>query len=412
MAVTKIKPVKANVAVKNSVEYILNPDKTDGKMLVSSYGCSYETAYEEFNITLSQALEKEYSLSDARPNRAHHLIQAFEPGETTPDQAHEIGKRLADEVTQGKYEYILTTHIDKGHIHNHILFCAASFEDHKKYVSNKGSYYGIRKLSDDLCKEYGLSVIKPGRGKNRDRGGHAKIPQNINDSRKPAAFENTVRPQSFDNQQGPLAGSGDNPNPQTWKGKLKTAIDTIIPQSKDIDDFLKRLEASGYEIKRGKYISVRAPGQERFTRTKTLGVDYAEDAIIKRIAGEYTVSADKKEKAFEFSFEPSDASYSDSEPTRTDYETPGADADVFAADTSGAESAPQTRVPAVNLIVDIESSVKAQQNAGYARWQKIQNLKEAAKTLNFLTENKLLQYTDLESKANDVNAHYYRFSSY
>ena len=156
MAVTKIKPVKN--ALKQRIEYIQNPAKTDGKMLVSSFGCAYEMADIEFMKTLDRARDKGNNL-------AHHLIQSFEPGESTPEQAHEIGRRLADEITKGRHEYVLTTHIDKGHIHNHLIFCAASFIDHKKYISNKKSYYEIRAFSDKLCKEYALSVVKPGQDK-------------------------------------------------------------------------------------------------------------------------------------------------------------------------------------------------------------------------------------------------------
>ena len=344
MAVTKIKPVKR--ALRQRLEYILNPSKTDGKMLVSSFGCSYETADIEFDFTLSKAMEK-------GNNQAHHLIQAFEPGESTPEQAHEIGRRLADEVTNGRYEYVIATHIDKGHIHNHIIFCAASFLDYKKYVSNKKSYYEIRSASDRLCKEYGLSVVTPGQEKGREYSEYAAD----------------------------RYGSG------SWKSTLKSAVDDLIPQSKDFDDFLRRLDALGYEVKRGKYVSVRAPGQERFTRTKTLGADYTEDAIKKRIAGEYVPSL-PDDKAVVFTFnEPGDS---------------GMAYDILSADnpeTVKTDSSVYVRPPiGVNLIVDLENCVKAQQSAGYARWQKIQNLKEAAKTLNFLTENNLFQYTDLEGK--------------
>ena len=113
MAVTKIKPIKSTLS--KALDYIENPDKTDGKMLVSSFGCSYETADIEFEYTLSQALQKGNNL-------AFHLIQSFEPGEVDYQKAHEIGKQLADAVTKGQHEYVLTTHIDKGHVHNHIIF--------------------------------------------------------------------------------------------------------------------------------------------------------------------------------------------------------------------------------------------------------------------------------------------------
>ena len=242
MAVTKIKPIKSTL--KKALEYIQNFDKTDDKMLVSSFGCSYETADIEFAFTLSQALDKGNNL-------AHHLIQSFEPGEVSFEKAHEIGKQLAEAVTKGQHEYVLTTHIDKGHVHNHIIFCAVNFVDYHKYNSNKRSYYGIRNISDRLCYENGLSVITPEKGR---------------------------KGKSYIEYQTAKIGT-------SWKGKLKEAVDLLIPQVTDFEKFLEKLQASGYEIKHGKYVSCRAPGQERFTRLKTLGADYTEEAIRKRIAG-------------------------------------------------------------------------------------------------------------------------------
>ena len=137
MAITKIKPIKGTL--NKALDYIQNPAKTDEKMLVSSFGCSYEAADIEFGFTLSQALDK-------GSNLAHHLIQSFEPGEVDYQTAHEIGRQLADAVTKGQHEYVLTTHIDKGHIHNHVIFCAVNFVDHHKYNSNKRSYYGMETL--------------------------------------------------------------------------------------------------------------------------------------------------------------------------------------------------------------------------------------------------------------------------
>ena len=236
MAVTKIKPIKSTL--KKALEYIQNPDKTDDKMLVSSFGCSYETADIEFAFTLSQALDKGNNL-------AHHLIQSFEPGEVSFEKAHEIGKQLADAVTKEQYEYVLTTHIDKGHVHNHIIFCAVNFVDYHKYNSNKRSYYGIRNISDRLCYENGLSVITPEKGH---------------------------KGKSYIEYQTAKTGT-------SWKGKLKEAVDLLIPQVADFEELLEKLQASGYEIKNGKYVSCRAPGQERFTRLKTLGADYTEEAI-------------------------------------------------------------------------------------------------------------------------------------
>ena len=314
MAVTKIKPVKSTLS--KALDYIENPDKTDGKMLISSFGCSYETADIEFGYTLSQALDKGNNL-------AFHLIQSFAPGEVDYEKAHEIGKQLADAVTKGQHEYVVTTHIDKGHIHNHIIFCAVNFVDHHKYNSNKRSYYGIRNMSDKLCRENGLSVVVPGKGS---------------------------KGKSYAEYQAEKTGT-------SWKGKLKIAVDALIPQVSSFEELLTRLQAAGYEIKPGKYVSCRAPGQERFTRLKTLGADYTEEAIRERIAGRRAKAA----------------------------------------------KAPREQ-RGVSLLIDIENSIKAAQSKGYEQWAKIHNLKQAAKTMNFLTEHKIEQYADLVSRIEEMSA--------
>ena len=312
MAVTKIKPIKSTL--KKALDYIQNPDKTDGKMLVSSFGCSPETADIEFEFTIAQALNRGNNL-------AHHLIQSFESGEVDYQKAHEIGKQLADAVTKGKYEYVLTTHIDKGHVHNHIIFCSVNFVDYHKYNSNERSYYGIRNMSDRLCRENGLSVVAP------QKGGKGK---------------------SYAEYIAEKTGT-------SWKGKLKIAVDALIPQVSSFEELLSRLQAAGYEIKPGKYVSCRAPGQERFTRLKTLGADYTEEAIRERIEGRRTRTA----------------------------------------------KAPKAE-RGVSLLIDIENSIKAAQSRGYEQWAKIHNLKQAAKTLNFLTEHQISQYEDLTAKIEEI----------
>ena len=315
MAVTKIKPIKSTLS--KALDYIQNPDKTDGKMLVSSFGCSYETADIEFEFTIAQALDKGNNL-------AHHLIQSFEPGEVDYEKAHEIGRQLADAVTKGQHEYVLTTHIDKGHVHNHIIFCAVNFVDHHKYNSNKCSYYGIRNISDRLCRENGLSVVVPGKGS---------------------------KGKSYAEYQAEKTGT-------SWKGKLKIAVDGLIPQVSDFEELLSRLQAMGYEIKPGKYVSCRAPGQARYTRLKILGADYTEEALRERIKGTRTRTA----------------------------------------------KAPKQQRNGISLLIDIQNSIKAQESRGYEQWAKIHNLKQAAKTLNFLTEHKIEQYADLTAKIAEITA--------
>lgn len=313
MAVTKTHPIKSTL--KAAIDYICNPDKTDGKLLVSSFGCSAESADIEFAWTRRHAIDK-------GTNLGRHLIQAFEPGEVTPEEAHRIGMELAREVLGGKYEFVLTTHIDKDHVHNHLIFNAVSFQDHKHYHSNKRSYHFIRRTSDRICKEHGLSVIVPGRDKGK----------------------------SYIEHQAEQNGT-------SYKAKLKAAIDRLIPVSSSLDDLLTRLQREGYEIKRGKYISARAPNQERFTRLKTLGADYTEEAVVSRIAG-------------------------GPRPSRQ----------------------PQQHSGKVSLLIDIQNNIKAQQSAGYQRWATIENLKRAATTMNFLTEHGIGSYEELAERCDAIAA--------
>ena len=187
---------KRNIQMKF---YVTEDEKTDGKLLVSSYGCAAETADIEFAWARRHAIDK-------GTNLGHHLLQAFQPGEVTPKQAHEIGIELAKEILGSKYEFVLTTHIDKDHVHNHLIFNAVSFADHKNYHSNKRSYHDIRRTFDRLCKEHGLSVIIPGQDKGK----------------------------SYIEHQAAQNGT-------SYKAKLKAAIDRLLPASSNLEELLRRL---------------------------------------------------------------------------------------------------------------------------------------------------------------------------
>ena len=152
MAITKIHPIKSTL--KKAIDYIVDPAKTGDKLLVSSFGCAVETADLEFEKTRLLAMQKGNNL-------AHQLIQAFEPGEVSYAQAHEIGRQLADEILGGKYEYVIATHINKEHCHNHIIFCAVDFAEHKKYISNRKSYAQIRHVS--CAGKMGCPLSRPAR---------------------------------------------------------------------------------------------------------------------------------------------------------------------------------------------------------------------------------------------------------
>lgn len=321
MAVTKIKAIRGTLS--KAIAYILNPEKTDEKLLVSSYGCASETAAREFEWTRKIAEQK-----GMNPVRiiARHVIQSFEIGEVTPELAHEIGKQFADEILGGKYEYVLTTHIDKDHVHNHLIFNAVDFVDYHAYKSYKRIYYDMREVSDRLCKENGLSVIPPSQNKGMGYKEYTEAKRGT-----------------------------------SWKQKLKQTIDRLVITAKDYDDFLRLMQEAGYEIKTGKYISFRAEGQERFTRSKTIGENYTEERIKERIAGR----------------------------------TPR-------------RSQRQTTPKGISLIGDIQERIRLIDSKGYEYKAKLTILKEAARTLNYLTENNLLQYADLEKKVEDVHGSYDR----
>ena len=284
------------------------PTPSPRKNLVGSTEPGLTFSDIEFAWTRRHAIDK-------GTNLGRHLIQAFEPGEVSPEEAHEIGMQLAKEILGGKYEFVLTTHIDKDHVHNHLIFNAVSFTDHRHYHSNKRSYHEIRRASDRLCKEHGLSVVAPGQNKGK------------------SYIEHTTT----------QAGT-------SYKAKLKANIDRLIPASADFEDLLRRLQQEGYEIKRGKYVSCRASDQERFTRMKTLGVDYTEDAITARIAG-------------------------GPRPSRQ----------------------PKQRDDRIRLLYDLQSK-----QGGLQHWAKLQNLKLAAKTFVWLEEHGIENYADLESRSADV----------
>lgn len=161
MAVTKIKPIRGTV--NKALAYILDPQKTDDAFYVSSYGCAAsDAAAKEFEWTRNLAVQQGMQMPKVL---ARHLIQSFDIGEVTPEEAHEVGKQLADEWLKGKYEYVIATHIDKGHCHNHIIFNAVNYVDFHAYRSNKRTYRELRQLSDEICKEHGLSVIPPSQNK-------------------------------------------------------------------------------------------------------------------------------------------------------------------------------------------------------------------------------------------------------
>lgn len=255
MAITKIHAIKATI--DKSVDYICNPHKTNDELLISFFGTTPRTADFDFRSTLS----KTYS-SD--PNLAYHLIQSFAPGEVTHEEAHRIGIELADQLLAGKYSYILTTHIDHDHYHNHLIFCAADNVDYNKYHDCNETYRHIRKLSDQICKEHGLSTIIPGHAKGKSYK------------------------EWFEFQKG-----------LSWKEKLKLDIDSCISVSKNYSDFCTLIKQKGYilkgestEVNADKYIAFKSPKSKNYIRgsERSLGSEYTRENIIKRIKNKVIIT--------------------------------------------------------------------------------------------------------------------------
>mgnify|MGYP004446242009 CR=1 FL=1 len=250
MAVTDIHPI--SVTLDKSIEYIINPKKTKGGELVSCVGCSKN----------SKQAEKDFldirELGTGRGSTlAQHMYQSFKPGEVTPEQAHAIGEQLAEELLKGQYQYIVATHVDKGHIHNHIIFNNIGYEHLRsfEYKNNRGGnvFEKIQKISDRICRENDLSVIENpelGTGKSH--------------------YEWQM------NQQG-----------QSWKTKLKFEIDNLIMQSNNFDDFLLKCKENDiqaeYHPENKVTLKFKMQGQKSFTRARTLGWWYDEPQIRRRI---------------------------------------------------------------------------------------------------------------------------------
>lgn len=315
MAYIKIFPIK--VTDKKALDYITNPDKTDEKLLVSSFGCSPETADLEFAMTREQTKKNRMDKGD---NLAFHLIQSFKPGEVDAETSHRLGQQFADEVLKGKYEYVISTHVDKNHIHNHIIFNVTSFIDHHKYVSNKRSYHKICHISNRICQENGLATSMP----TNEKGKSYK--------------------ENMEYHRG-----------TSWKAKLRVAVDKAIWSSINYDEFLQKMQLAGYETRQGKHLSFRAPEQKNFTYMKSLGNYYTEENVRARLE-------------------------------QNRYKT----------------KTPKHLSREARLYINISTYVTTGNREGFERWAKLNNLKEAARTFNYLSENNLLNYENFQQHISDV----------
>ena len=303
-------------------DYDQKAEKTQNGELVSSFMCSPETAAEEFEI--SKQLYHQITGRKQSPEHdiiMYRIIQSFKPGEISPEDANRLGYELAMKFTRGQHQFVVSTHVDKAHIHTHIEFNSTNLNCDAKFQNVKNSAFILRRLNDELCRAHGLSVIE---------------------NPKPSA-----------KKQKEMAAEKYG---TSHKEQLRQTIDRVLPDCQGYENFLAKMRAEGYEIREGKKLSFRAPGWDRFTRSDKLGADYTKEALRER-----------------------------------------------STNRGGRSSAARKAVPhagrKVNMLIDIQAKMAAGKGAGYERWAKIFNLKEAAKTLNFLIENDLTDYDELTARA-------------
>ena len=305
--------------ISDRTNYAGNPDKTRQGELVTGYACNPRTVDTEFYLS-----KKEYFNQTGRTQKndvlAYHLRQAFKPGEITPEEANRIGYELALRFTKGRHAFIVATHIDKSHVHNHIIFNSTNLTCDKKFVDFWRSGMAVRKLNDIICIENGLSFIKDPKP---SRGHYGTW---LGDKKEPSQRE-----------------------------QLEQIVDKVLAEKPPtFEDFIKLLEAENCEFKHSRR-SIRLPGKKGFLRLNSLSDDYSETAIRERIEGKRNVQT--KEKA------------------------------------------PAPTPKKFNLLIDVQNSLKAQNSVGYANWAKTFSLKQAAKTMLFIEDNKIADLDELREAA-------------
>ena len=325
IALHKNKGKSVAACLKSRTDYARNPDKTEQGQLVSSYKCSPLTVDEEFMLS-----KRQYELVTGRRQKndviAYQIRQSFKPGEITAEEANKVGYELAMRFTKGKYAFLVATHTDREHIHNHIIYNSTALDCSRKFRNFLLSGLAVQRLSDLICLEHSLSVIeiKPYR-----------------EWQKRVLY----------------------PPKESNRDQLCGVIDSILADKPgSYEEFLKKLEQQGYEVKRGKFTSVKGVRQKRFIRFRTLGIGYGEDEIKAVLEGEAEHCPRKKHPVQEQKFQ---------------------------------------------MLVDIQAKLAEGKGDGYARWAKRYNLKEMSKTLIFLQENKTGSMDEMEEQVRAATMRYH-----
>ena len=331
LAATRLIPMRKNkgksigACLHNHTSYIQNPDKTEQGELVSSYQCSPLTIDEEFLLT-KRLYEQTTGRSQKSDVIADQVRQSFKPGEVTPEEANRIGYEFAERFLKGKHAFIVATHTDRAHIHNHIIYNSTALDGTRKFKNFWLSTFAVQRLSDLICLEHSLSVIE-------------------------------IKPY-WERQKRVLY-----PPKESNRDQLCGVIDSILADKPgSYEEFLKKLEQQGYEVKRGKFTSVKGVRQKRFIRFRTLGAGYSEEELKAVLAGEAEHCPRKKHPVQEQKFQ---------------------------------------------MLVDIQAKLAEGKGGGYARWAKRYNLKEMSKTLLFLQEQKIGSAEELRERAAAATERYH-----
>lgn len=342
MATTNLIPLHvgkkctAGSSIARVIQYVKNPEKTQGESLVTGYGCNPALADAEFMFMKKTYLDRTGRYRGKDDVIAYHMRQAFLPGEITPEEANRLGQELAQRFTHGNHAYIVATHTDRHHIHNHIIISAVNLNCDRKFRNFLGSSFALRRLNDVICIENGYSVIEHPKKRGQR---YNKWMETNHVSKAPSQ-----------------------------RDALRAAIeDALAKHPKDLPEMLSLLQAEGWEIKNGKHIAMRGPGQERFKRPDSLGEGYTQDDLIQRL----TVPDHGEERRMPFQ---------EKKHTIT-----------------------QAAQEKVNLLVDIQARLQKAKSPGYERWAKGFNLKEMAKTFSYLREHGLLDRAELDRRADEAS---------
>ncbi len=330
MAVTRLIPMHENKgksalqSLSARLNYSQNLDKTRDGELISAYGCDPKTAAEEFLLCRRNYLQNHAS-AVKKEVLAYQIRQSFLPGEITPEEANRVGIELAQAFTKGSHTFTVSTHIDRAHIHNHIIFCAFTLDGRRKFRNFYHSYYALQQLNDRICLEHSLSIVRNPGAVKRELHRYEKRP--------------------------------------SVRSRIRSEIDEILAFSpSDFEEFLRLLAQRGYEIKRGKYISIRGKFQKQAVRLHSLGTGYTENDLRKLFSDKDI--AQKKE------------------PVR--------------------ESLP------FQYLIDIEKKLKEGKGRGYELWAKKFNLKQTAKVICYLQENGITDPEKLQTAKEQAVQEYYQ----